>query len=387
MKGHITQRAKGTWSVIVELGRDANGKRKQKWITVKGTKKKAQSELNQLLVSLDQGTYVEPTKQTVAEFLRLWISITESKVAPKTFDRYQEIIEKHLIPNLGHYRLTKLSTDAIEAYYAETLANGRLDGKGGLAPRTVHHYHRLLCKALNHAVKKRRLAYNPATLADAPTVQHEEMRALTTDETANLLLTAQGSRLYAPVLTLVTSGLRRGELLGLRWKDIDFDKGTLSVNQSVQQIKREVSLKPPKTKRSRRTLSLPSITLDALRAHQIEQKKLRLQLGKYYQTELDLVFPNIEGGIWLPDVFSSAFRALVAKSGLGHFRAHDTRHTHASQLLRDGVNPKIVSERLGHSTVAFTLDVYGHVMPDMEAETAAIIDASLGAAMRGKRGV
>ena len=377
MRGSIVKRGTKTYALVIDLGADKSGKRRQKWHSFRGTKADAQKELTRLLNALNGGEYIEPHKLTIGDWLEDWLTQVEGDVAGKTFERYGEIVRKHLAPNLGHIPLVKLTDLDIEAFYKTALKSGRLDGKGGLSRRTVLHFHRVLSEALNRAVKKRLIPKNPATLADKPQVEHQEMRALTEEETASLLRVAQGSRMYTPALILFTTGLRRGELLGLRWKDIDFEARTLNVNQVVQLVSREATFKQPKTKRSRRTLSLSQVSLDALKAHQTEQKKLRLQIGKYY-SNLDLVFCETDGAIWNPDLFTAAFRRLVTKADIGHVRTHDTRHTHASQLLRAGVNAKVVSERLGHSTVAFTLDVYGHLLPDMNETAAAAVDEKLG---------
>ena len=374
MKGHIRKRGKSSWELVVDMGRDARGVRRQKFHTVRGTKRDAQRRLNEILHELDTGTYVEPQNMTVAEFLAKWLVHIETKVARKTCSRYAEICQRHLVPALGHLQLTKVQPLHIQEMYALALKAGRLDGKGGLSAQTVVHHHRVLREALGRAVKWRLLTRNPADAVDPPRPKTREMRALDEVETADLLRAAEGTRLYLPVLVAVTTGLRRGELLALRWRDIEGD--ILRVNRAVEQIKGHTSFKEPKTSGAKRNIALPSITVEALRRHRAQQNKERLMLGLAYQDN-GFVFCQPDGTLWLPDRFTAAFRRLQAKANIGGVRLHDLRHTHATQLLRQGIHPKIVSERLGHSSVGITLDTYSHVLPGMQAEAARKLDAAL----------
>ena len=207
------------------------------------------------------------------------------------------------------------------------------------------------------------------------------MRALDEGETASLLRLLGESRLYMPTMLAVTTGLRRGEILGLRWDNVDLVAGTLTVVQSLEQTKDGLRLKTPKTHRSRRSIALLAMTTTELRLHRAKQAEERLALGPAYE-EAGFVCPRPGGAPWTPDVFSTAFAAFVRRSGLSQFRFHDLRHTHASHLLRAGVHPKIVSERLGHSSVGITLDTYSHVLPGMQQDAVKLIDTALEAAIR-----
>lgn len=381
MKGHLKKRGKNSWSIVITLGRDAEGKLRQKWHTVRGPKREAQRKLNELLDNLDKGTYVEPSKVTVKDFLNDWLRVAASKVNRKTHLEYEKIVNRHLIPNLGHIKLQEVKPKTLDLYYAKAQTSGRADGKGGLSNQTVLNHHRVLSRAFKQAVRWRLLAFNPATDAEPPVPQAAEMRALDAAETATLLRAADGSRVYAPALVAVTTGLRRGELLGLKWPDIDFDAGELSVRRSLEWVKGEVQFKPPKTAKSRRKVSLPDVTVEALRAHRADQARERLQLGPDYQDN-GLVFAWFDGNVWIPDRFTAAFRRLVNKAGIGHLRFHDLRHSHATQLLKEGVHPKVVSERLGHATIAITLDTYSHVLPGLQEDAASRVDAAFKAAMQ-----
>ncbi len=377
MKGHIRQRGKGSWAIVLDLGRDANGKRRQKWHKVRGTKKDAQTELVRLLNAIHTGAYIEPSRITLTEYLDRWLQdYAAIKVSAKTFERYTEIIRLHLAPALGPYSLAKLQPLHIQSYYSEALQKGRKDGKGGLSAQTVLHHHRVLRKALQQALKWQFLARNPADAVEPPRPHRREMKCLDESSTARLLEATEGTNLHLPTLLAVTTGMRRGEILGVRWQDLDFDAGTLSVRQSLEQTNRGIAFKQPKTQKGRRVVALPQITVEALRRHRVEQAKQKLLLGPGYQ-DRDLVCARADGLPWPPDSLTSSFSALVRKVGLLRVRFHDLRHTHATQLLRQGIHPKVVSERLGHSTVGITLDVYSHVLPSMQEEAARRIDASL----------
>lgn len=381
MRGHIKQRAKGSWSIVIDLGRDAAGKRKQKWSTVRGTKKDAQAELTRLLNELNTGEYVEPSRMLVRDYLTRWLKdYAGPSVSPKTAERYAQIIQDNVNPTLGQYQLSKLKPLHIQSFYTDCLTSGRKDGKGGLSAQTVLHFHRLLRKAFLQAVKWQLLARNPVDAVEPPRPQRTEMNAINEKETALLLEKLTGSPLFTPVLLAVTTGLRRGELLALRWKDIDLEEGRLTVNQSLEQTKTGLRFKMPKTERSRRQVPLPGVALDFLKDHKRQQNEERLRLGPVYQNN-DLIFPRPDGSLMAPDSFSTNFAAFMRRSKLKRIRFHDLRHSHATQLLTQGVHPKIVSERLGHSNIGITLDTYSHVLPGMQEDAVLKIDASLRLAM------
>lgn len=377
MRGHIRKRGKNSWSIAISLGfQDAHGKYKYKWHTVHGTKRDAEVELTRILKQLDEGSYVNPSKITVKGHLEKWLSAVEPNVSRKTFVGYQEICDRHLIPAFGTIRLRKLSPEHLDTYYAEALCSGRLDGKGGLTAQTVLHHHRILSQALERAVKWQLLGSNPAKAAEPPRVSKTEVRALDTDTLGTLLKAAKLTILYVPVLLAVTTGLRRGELLGLKWADVDLEAKTLRVQRSVGRVRGSIHVTPPKTEKSRRTVALPESTVAELQRHSLSQKKNKLRLGSVYVDE-DWVFARQNGAIWSPDAFTGSFRKLVRDSKLGAIRFHDLRHTHATQLLKNGIFIKVVSERLGHSSIQITLDTYAHVLPGMQDEAAASINATM----------
>jgi integrase len=331
---------------------------------------------------INTGAYVEPARMTVGDYLDRWLAdYAKPKVSPKTYERYVEMIDGHIRPALGSYVLPKLSPLHVQGFYSGALAHGRKDGRGGLSAQSIVHFHRLLHKAFAQAVKWQLLARNPIQAVEPPKAQRQEMPALDERATATLLGRLRESRLYMSVLLAVTTGLRRGEILGLRWDNVDLANGTITVVQSLEQTKDGLRFKPPKTHRSRRSIALAAITVEALRSHRAKQAEERLALGPAYEDN-DLVCPRPGGSPWPPDMFSTAFSAYVRRSGMTRIRFHDLRHSHASHLLKAGVHPKIVSERLGHSNVGITLDTYSHVLPGIQKDAIERVNAILVSAIQ-----
>jgi len=381
MKGHIRKRGTASWAIVLDIGRDASGKRRQKWHTVKGTKRDAERELARLVNEINIGAYVEPSVMPVCDYLERWLrDYAKSNVSAKTYERYNEIVRNSISPAIGSYALSKIRPLHIQAFYTEALTSGRKDGRGGLSAQTVLHFHRVLHKALDQAVKWQLLSRNPANAVEPPRPQRRQMRALDEGETAALLRLVNGSRLFLPVLLAVSTGMRRGEVLGLKWSDIDLKSGKAIVCRSLEQTKNGVSFKSPKTERGRRTVVIPGFAIEALNTHRAEHARQRLALGPDYNDQ-GLVCPRPDGTPWPPDGLSTAFSSLVRLADFDHVRFHDLRHSHASQLLRQGVHPKIVAERLGHSNIGITLDTYSHVLPGMQEDAAHRIDSTLRAAI------
>lgn len=289
-----------------------------------------------------------------------------------TWRSYELNVRVHLIPELGHVRLQDLTAMKIDAFYAGLLENGwRRSGKsGGLNPRTVRYIGMILKRALAAAVKKRKLERNPANDAERVRVTGEnEMRTWNADELRTFLTHVQKDRLYVAYLTAAMTGLRRGELLGLRWRDLDLEAGRLSVRQTLLAPQDKIMWSEPKTKKSKRSVALDIDTGDALKTHRARQNEEKLAWGPAYENG-DLVFAQENGEPIHPNRFSMWFDRRVVAAGVPRIRLHDLRHTHASLALAAGVNPKVVSERLGHATISITLDTYSHVIPAIEEEAA-----------------
>jgi integrase len=385
-QGHIRPRGSGTWELKFDLGRDPlTGKRQLRYITFKGTKGAAKVELTRLLNRRNEGTYVDPTKMTVAEYLEHWLAVDiDRRVAAKTAARHRGIVRHQIVPRLGSVPLRKLTATHIEAFEADLQRDGYVKGSKageGLTAQTVLHVHRTLSQALTHAVKTDVLFRNPASQVKPPRPASHEIAILAKPEVATLLRAAEGW-LYLPVLVGVTTGIRRGELLGLRWSDIDLKAARLTVNQSLERVKGKTVFKSPKTKTSRRTITLPALTVEALSRHRLAQSADRLGLGL---GKPDLVFAHGDGSPLDPDGVTKAFDKLVARCGVRRITFHSLRHTHISHQLMDGVHIKIVSERAGHSSVSTTLAVYAAFVPNMQADAAAGVDAWLREELGGKR--
>ena len=377
MKGHIRKRGKSSWAIVFDLGREPDGRRRQRWHSIKGTKRDAERELARLLHEFNTGAYVEPVRMPMSEFLERWLTdYAVHAVSAKTLERYTEIVRNHLSLSLGHHSLQKLQPLHIQGYYSDALKSGRMNGRGGLSAQTVLHHHRVLHGALKPAVRWQLLVRNSADAVEPPRPSHKEMRALDEEGTVQLLKSANGSRLYRPIFVAVTTGLRRGELLALRWSVVDLDRGILSIQKVLEQTRGGLAFKQPKTARSRRAVELAPLTINELKRHRKDQAQHRLLMGSSYANQ-DLVFPEPDGRPWGPNKLSSAFAALMRRTGFKGFRFHDLRHSHATQLLKQGIHPKIVSERLGHGTIAITLDTYSHVLPGLQKEAADRIDIAL----------
>ncbi|KQT60381.1 MULTISPECIES: tyrosine-type recombinase/integrase [unclassified Aureimonas] len=380
MKGSIRERSPGKWAIIVDVHDPETGERRRKWHSFAGTKRQAQEECARIVTSIKHGGYTEPTKITVGEFLERWLEQEASNVAPKTLERYAEIARKNIVPLLGRTTLAKLKPEAIDGAWTKALASGRRDGKGGLSPRTVHHMRRVLIKALNQAVVWEILAKNPATLSKPPKVERKAMKAYGAGTTAELLDAIRGSRIFVPVLLAVMCGLRRGEIIALRWQSIDFANRRIAVTETAEQTLGAVRNKETKTGRSR-TVDLSSTVMDELRRHRAAQAEEQLKLG-IRPDERSFVVAQIDGKPLQPRSLSHEWTRVLAKTSLERIRFHDLRHSHATQMLAAGVHPKVAQERLGHSTIAITLDTYSHVMPGMGADAAEQVDAAIRRAVK-----
>jgi integrase len=307
------------------------------------------------------------------------------KVSRKTHERYSEIANNHIVPALGEIRLQQLQPVDIEGFYADALRKGRRIGEGGLSKRSVLHIHRILRQALKQAVRWKLLVHNPTDAVEPPKADRKEIVALTELETAMLLTAAGGTSFYIPALLAVTTGLRRGEILALRWSDVDLERGTLAVRRTLEQTKARLAFKAPKTQMSRRTVALPVMTVDALRKHKVGQAQDRLRLGLGRDDD-GLVCARFDGEPRSPHAFTSEFTRFVAKLDISRITFHGLRHSHASHLLRAGVHPKVTQERLGHSTISTTMDLYSHVLEGMQEDAASRIDTALRTALGQQNG-
>jgi integrase len=376
MRGYIRDKGKNSWQIQIYTGQGPDGKPRRHFETVKGRKSDAQRRLTELLSSLDKGVYTPPGRLTVAEHLRQWLDgYVKTNCSQRTLDGYQAIVERHLVPALGQVQLKNLHPQVIQAYY----------GKAGetLSKRTVHHQHRVLSQSLKYAVRQGYLGRNPAELVDPPSPRNKPMRTLAPGEVELLLEEAQGSYNYPVIYTALSTGLRQAELLGLRWRDIDLDMLSISVSQVLYKRKGVCEFKEPKTSHSRRRVAMTPKLAAFLREYRAGRESLYWQLGQLLTLD-SLVFGNAEGRPLDPGVLSHDFARIAKRAGLKGVRFHDLRHTFASLMLLKGAKPKVISEALGHSSVAFTMDTYSHIIEGMQEDAMALLDEVLPA---GKNGV
>jgi len=357
----------------MDLGRDpATGKRKQQWSTVRGTKKEAEKKLSELQHQMDTGNYVKPSKELLGTFLQRWLDDYISMgIRPKTLEGYRQR-GRHIIAELGHIPLAQLKPEDIHRYYKN---KSRV-----LAASTLVKHHNLLSAALGQAVKWQKLQRNVADAVDPPRASRKEMRALTGPEVHILLDACKDTPWHCILHTLSWTGLRRSELLGLKWKDMDLTLANLRVVQTLQRLEGgKFIFQEPKTVSGRRTIALSPASCLELRAHRETQDRSSALLG-IPVTGDTLVFSRPDGSPRTPSTLTQAFKRLSRKIGLDGVRLHDLRHTMASLYLEQGVNPKTVAERLGHASVTITLDLYSHCLPGVQEAAAEQFDAAMASA-------
>jgi len=365
MRGHVVKRYKDSYTLVLNLGMDpATGKRKQQWITVRGTKKDAEKRLAELLHQLDNGTFIKPGKTTVAEYLRKWLEdYCSANLAPRTTEGYESIVRCHLIPSLGQVHLTQLKPEYIQHVYSEKLA-------AGLSHRTIRYIHVTLHKALQDAVRLGIIMRNPADAVKPPRVQYHEMHTMNESDIHIFLEFAKSTPYYALFYVALFTGMRRSELLALRWSDVDLLLCQLSVTRALHQLQGgNLVFRQPKTAKGRRLISLSPSTAIVLGKHREQQEQMKQNIGSTL-TDNDLVFCHEDGSSLLPNSVSHAWTKLANRAGLKGIRLHDARHTHASLMLKQGIHPKIVQERLGHASIQVTLDTYSHVAPGLQQAAA-----------------
>ena len=368
-EGSIYKRKDGRWAGTLSLGY-RNGKRWRKSF-YGATRADVQKKLADALAAHQKGLPVVSEKQTVSDYLDNWLETSaRSRLRPRTFQRYQQHVRLHINPMIGHVRLARLTPQ-----HVQQLLNDKI--QEGLAPTTVRYMHAVLRRALNQAERWDLVARNAALLVDPPRVEKSEIDPLTPAQARSFLNAASGHRLEALYTVALALGLRLGEILGLEWNDIDFDRGTLTINKSLQRVGGKLIHVEPKSARSRRTISLPKTAVHALHAHRARQLEERLLAGKRWQ-ENNLVFPTSLGTPMDGRNVARSFKNALKKAGLPPKRFHDLRHTCASFLVAQGVHPRVVMEILGHSQISLTMDTYSHVLPEFRAEAAAQIEGLLG---------
>ena len=389
-RGSIRQRSKvrkDSWTIQVYMGVDSEtGRKRYHSETVKGAKYQAQRRITELLRQIDTSAFVEPSKLTVGEYLRQWLrDYAETHVRQRTLEGYRGNIERYIGPAIGNIALDKLAARHIQEMEASLLRDGRSKG-GGLSPRTVLHVHRVLSEALRHAVRLGTLHRNVADAVEPPRSQRYRARTLGWDDVHRFLDQVDDPLYHTLILLDLQTGLRRSELLGLRWSDIDFQEGTISVNRALVTLPSGgVTLTPTKTEKGR-MVPVPSESVLALRAHLARQEAEAQLVGhRVSPGPDDLVFCRDDGSPLRPDSITHVFARYVKRAGMKGLRLHDLRHTHASLLMAQGVHLKVVSERMGHTTIGITGDLYSHVLPNVQHEAVERFGAAWRARMAKER--
>jgi len=367
MKGHKRRRTNDSWTLTVEAGRDpVTGRRKQKFRTFKGTERQAETAVARFIAEVDMGVDVEPSRPTVAVYLGEWLDRQAHKVQARslkrrTFERYQELVRLHANPAIGAIPLGKLRAVHVERAYQAARDKG-------LSERTVLHLHRPLFTALRDAVRLQYISRNVAESVEPPRPRTREVEPLEVSRIPVILGAIAGTDLEVPTLIALGTGMRRGEVLGLRWKDLDLDAGTARLSQTLSD---DGSFDVPKTNRSR-TFHIPTFLIAALRPHRKAQTERRLLCGTAW-VDLDLVVDRGDGRPMRVTALSQRFRYAMSKAGLDlHF--HALRHGNATLSLSAGIDLKVTSQRLGHSAIGITGDLYTHVADELDRQAAQKLD-------------
>ena len=382
MKGTIVKRG-SRYSVVVELHRDpVTGKRQRQWHSGYRTKRDAEAARVEILSRLQRGEYVAPSKLTVTDYLEdRWLPAKQATLAPSTHESYSRNVRVHILPALGSAPLQELSADVLTRFYAERLDHGGRSGKR-LSPRTVRYLHSIIHAALADALRWQLVPRNVADAATPPSHRAAKApppRTWSAAELRMFLESVSEDRLYALWLLYATTGLRRGEALGLRWPAVDLNAGQLSIRVARVTAGYDVHDSAPKSERGRRAVALDPATVTALRTHRKRQLTERLAWGPAYQDSDDFVFCREDGSPLHPDDVSKRFTTAAKPLDVPRITLHGLRHSWASLALAAGVNPKVVSERLGHTSVSFTLDVYSHVLPGLQQDAAEKVAALISA--------
>jgi integrase len=384
MRGHIRKRGSNSWELKYDVEREGGGRRTV-YRSFRGPRRAAQAELTRLLVQVAEGGHVDPSRLTVGEHVmaRLAHWRASGTISPKTAERYEQLITRQILPHLGSRPLQKLTTRDVEAWHAALMTTGRKgrygqpDGERGVSPCTIGHAHRILRKALSEAMRHELVPKNVCTVQRAPKATAEEMRILTSEQVAAFPALLDGHELAAPATVALFTGLRRGELLALRWGNTDLEEEVIRVRESLEETKAGLRFKGPKSAAGARDVKLPAIVTDTLIAHRKRLLEHRFHLGLGKLTERDLVFPAWDGSPQRPNSFGSTWSKLSRELGLA-VPFHGLRHTHASQLIDMGVDVVTIARRLGHSSPAITLQVYAHLFRKDDSKAAAAINRALG---------
>ncbi|MBV9691594.1 MAG: site-specific integrase [Ktedonobacteraceae bacterium] len=361
-KGSVYQRKDGRWvaQFYLETG-------KKKYFYCK-TEKDAYAALRKALHEQERGTLATGPQQTLKVYLEQWLEqVHRPTVRLSTYNLYRIVLDKHLTPCLGHIQLQRLTPQHVQAFYVSKL-------REGLSAKRVRAFHALLHMALDNAVKWNLIARNVCDVVTPPVPRQHEIQPLDQEQAKRFLQAVHNHKLEALLTMALVTGMRRGELLGLHWQDIDLETGSVQIRRSVNRVGGfGLQESEPKTAKGRRKIILPSFVREVLQRHRTRQQEARVKAGAQWQGK-EIVFSNMYGGYIDPSNLQKDFKRILKEAELPNMRFHDLRHSAATLLLGMGVNPKIVQELLGHSTISMTMDIYSHVLPSMQQEAMGKLD-------------
>jgi integrase len=374
LSGTVIKRG-GKWVAVAELPRDVNGKRRKRWSSGHKTRKEAEAARVAMLHEIANGIDVAPSRLRLDAYLRRWLEATTARVAPRTAEQYQGVVKHRLIPTLGGIELVRLTPLHIEEALNKWRTDQRADGRDGvLSDRSVSLAFVVLKMALTQAVKWNLVPRNAATAVTPPRAGNRESTFVSAEDVSKLLAEAERSGMLAQVTAAIGLGLRRAELLGLQWQDVSLERASVSVSRTLQRINGVLLTKEPKTRQSRRAVVAPAFVLDALRTHRAAQAEMRLALGLGKAPENAFVFSNPEGGPLDPDAFGKRIKRLAKRAGLPDVHLHSLRHGFAVLSAQAGVDLKVISARMGHSSIRLTADTYAHVVESLQHDAADRLD-------------
>jgi integrase len=370
-EGSIIQRSKGSWQIRYYAPPDANGKQKRLTETVRGTKSAAEKLLRKRLSAIENGGYVPKDKETVSQFIARWLdTYAATNVTLRTLQGYRAYVERYVFPTIGTVPLQSLTARHIQGVYLDMLARG-------LSNTTVVQLHRILKQSLSHAVRWGILTRNVADATSPPRIQRKHIEMWDVDTICRFLDSVQGGHFGDFYYLAVLTGLRPSELCGLQWDNVDLGGARLSVVKTLQRIKGHGLVEgQPKTERSRRSIALDPEAVSLLRAIRNQQVTQQLEAGPIWQNT-GYVFTELDERPVIPDQVTQDFARVIRKMGLPHLTLHGLRHAHATLMLTEGVRLKVVSERLGHSSIAVTADTYSHVLPGLQEQAALALGQKL----------
>ncbi len=381
-QGSIRKDNSGAWFFVIDTA-TPDGKRKQLRRRGFATKRDAAAEMAAVITDQNRGSFVRLTRCTLRNFLiDEWLPTKEAALKPSTYSTYAQMLRSYVVPHIGALEMSRIDGGTLNSLYARLLKDGRTGGsghRGGLAPKTVRNVHGMLHRAFSDAVKLRRIAANPCNAADQPRKAEPEMKLWTTEQMRQFISSVDCDRFAAVWRLLLSTGMRRGELLGIRWVDVDLVAGRLTIRQTSTMVSGRPETGTPKSRAGNRTISLDPGTIQSLKAWRKMQAEERLRAGAGWSDVRGLVATEPDGSSVHPQVFSRRFKAQSSIAQLPQIRLHDTRHSYATAALAAGVPVKVLSQRLGHADVGVTLKIYAHVMPgDDEAAARLAADAIFG---------